>query len=480
MFVWLYSVFWHRGGVFAWYEYTFREIHEYEENMNKYLMITSFVVITTNICGIPLDGNNLKRSFNLSEINEKEGNFNKKAKINKQAQLINILEKEIHKIEEKKERYNKIEARLLQEKDLKFQYDWDQKLQEQSKITSSCSNEIHTINQVIQSIEENPSNLEIPVTYGKAQKKLNDDSKFVETVNKIFGINTHSKKEAESLIWEAFNAFEPYKKGRNILLWDGNAYVNGALSIFPVSDLRIKGKNYHITQLYEILGYKREDIEAVAIISNGFPLLNRAITWFSIKNFWEEAKLQQDSEINETLQKHKRLYGRYFHEYIECAADYIKAARNLGINTKNLAFSPEGLLKPYTEVEGIIREFLKKFSEYIGEFNKEDQKRFIEDMNNIKNLLYAPSLLEDYSIYAHTEYIVRYLQKRSGKKAEPAYMASYYDMCRDCEILFAESTQQEFGKDNTIIISGYDYKLSRSRGHPSILSNKSFLQLQLN
>ncbi len=76
-----------REGIFAWYEYTFREIREYEENMNKYLMITSFAVITTNICGIPLDGNNLKRSLNLSEISENIGNPNKKAKPNK-----NIIE----------------------------------------------------------------------------------------------------------------------------------------------------------------------------------------------------------------------------------------------------------------------------------------------------------------------------------------------------------------------------------------------------
>ena len=461
--------------------------------MNKSLLVVSLVVTITNIFGMPPDGNSRKRGLCLSETIDRENRSNKKTKTNKniievnannRTKITDTFEAELHKAEDKKKRvktiYDLTEKLFSKEKDGYCQHKLNQKLQNINHISAATSNEISKINQVLQFIKENPSlNLEIPVTYGKAQKKLNDDSKFVETVNKIFGINTHSKKEAESLIWEAFNTFEPYKKGRNILFWDGNAYVNGALSVFPVSDLRIKGEDYHVIQLYEILGYKRENIEAVAIISNGFPLLNRAITWFSIRNFWEEAKSQKDSKINETLHKHKRSCRRYFHEYIEQAADYIKAARVLGINTKNLDFSSEGLLKPYTEAEEIVRGFLKKYSKYIGEFNKEDQKRFIEDMNNIKNLLYAPSLLEDYSIYAHTEYIVRYLQKRSGKKAEPTYMASYYDMCRDCEILFAESTQQEFGKDNTIIISGYDYKLSRSRGHPSILSNKSFLQIQL-
>ena len=76
--------------------------------MNRSLFIASLAVVTAGVFGTPLDGNNLKRSFNLSEINEKEVNLNKKAKINKQAQLINILEKEIHKIEEKKERSKKI------------------------------------------------------------------------------------------------------------------------------------------------------------------------------------------------------------------------------------------------------------------------------------------------------------------------------------------------------------------------------------
>ncbi|MBO6056452.1 MAG: hypothetical protein J6P84_05770 [Alphaproteobacteria bacterium] len=462
--------------------------------MNKSLLVVSLVVTITNIFGMPPDGNSRKRSLCLSETIDRGKCSNKKAKINKniievnannKAQLINIFEKERYNAEQKKERskiiYQKTMDLYLKEKNdrTRFCY-WTPKLEEISNVTSSCSNEISELNQIIQFIKDNPlSNLEIPLTFGKAQKRINNDSKFIEIVNKIFGISIHSREEAESLIWEAFNAFEPYKKGKNILFWNGKAYVNGALSIFPVSDLRIKGRNYHLTQLYEILGYKREDIEAVAIISNGFPLLNKAITWFSIKNFWKEAKVQKDSQIDKTLQKHKRSCRRFFHEHIECAANYIKAAKTLGIRTKDLDFSQKELSEPHNKAEGIVREFLDKFGDYIGEFNKKDQKQFIENMNHIKNLLYAPSLLEDYSIYAHTEYIVRYLQKRNREKTEPTYMASYYDMCRDCEILFAESTQQEVGKDNTIIISGYDYKLSRGRGHPQILSNKSFLQIQL-
>ena len=452
--------------------------------MNKFILVVSLAALTLSAFGTPFDRDNLKRSFSLSEIDGKVDNFNKKTRIDRKAQLIKDLEEEIHKIEEKRERskivYQKTMDLLLKEKNGYCHYKLEQRLQDLECKTASASSEISEIKQVIQSIEKNSSsNLEIPLTFGKAQNKLNNDSKFIEVVSKIFGINVDSREEGESLIWEAFNAFEPYKNGRNILFWNGNAYVNGALSVFPVCDLRIKGKNYHVTQLYEILGYKRKDIEAVAIISNGFPLLNKSMTWFSIKNFWEEAKVQKDFQINETLYKHKRSCKRYFHEYMECIADYIKAARNLGINTKDLDLSPEGLLEPYNKAEGIVRGFLNKFGDYIGKFNKEDQKRFIEDMNNTENLLYAPSLLENYSVYAHTEYIVSYLQKSSKGKTEPTYMASYYDMCRACETLFAECTKKEFGKDNTIVISGYDYKLSRGQGHPNILSNKSFLQIQL-
>lgn len=453
--------------------------------MNKTLLVASLVVTITNIFGMPSDRNSRKRGLCLSETIDRENCSNKKAKTNKniievnannKAQLIDILEKERGKAEQKKERSKTVyhlTEKLLFKADDYGRYRLGQRLEEISHITSATFDEIHELNQVIQFIQENPSsNLEIPLTFGKAQNYISDEN-FLKVINEAFGVHLIDRKEGESLVWEALNAFEHHKKGKNILFWNGKAYVSGLFSYVP--DLRIRGKVYHVTKLYEILGYKEEEISALGSIPDGFPLLNKSMNWFSIKNFWEEAKKQEDSEINETLQKHKGLCKRYFHKYLECATEYIKSSRNLGINTKNLNLNSEGLLKPYKKAEKVMREFLEKFSNYIGEFNKEDQKQFIKDMNNTKNLLYAPSLFDNYGKYWHTEYMVRYLQKHD----KPIYSVSYYDMCRQCEMLFAESTREELGKDNTIIISGYDYKMSRSKGHPYILSNKSFLQMQL-
>lgn len=454
--------------------------------MNKSLLVVCLSVVITNIFGMPLDRNSRKRGSCLSETIDVENCSNKKAKTNKsiiwvnannKAQLIDIFEKERCKAEQKRERsktvYHLTEKLLYREKDNYGQYKWGQKLEEISHETNAALNEIYELNQVIQFIQKNSSsNLEIPLTFGKAQKNIKDEE-FLKVINEAFGVHLFDRKEGESLIWEALNAFEPYKKGKNILFWNGKAYVSGLFSYVP--DLRIGGKVYHVTKLYEVLGYKEKEIIALESIPNGFPVLEKSMNWFSIKNFWEKAKVQNDSEIDGTLQKHRRSCKRYFHEYLERAADYIKAARNLGINTKNLNLSLEGLSKPYEKAEEVMKEFLKKFSNYIGVFSKEDQNRFIEDINYTENLLYAPSLFDDYGKYWHTEYMVRYLQKHD----KPIYAVSYYDMCRQCEMLFAEFTREEPGKDNTIIISGYDYKMSRSKAHPYILSNKSFLQVQL-
>lgn len=467
----------------AWCECVFRDVVCEGEKMNKALLIASLVVAITNIFGMPSDRNSRKRSPCLSETIDRENCSNKKAKTNKniievnannRAQLIDILEEERCKTEQKKERSKTVyhlTEKLLDKADDYGRYRLGQRLEEISHITNATSYEIHELNQVIQFIQENPSsNLEIPLTFGKAQSNIGDE-KFLKVINEAFGVHLVDRKEGESLVWEALNAFEPHKKGKNILFWNGKAYVSGLFSYVP--DLRIGNRIYHVIKLYEILGYK--EIVALESIPAGFPFLKKSMNWFSIKNFWEEARKQEDSEMSETLQKHKGLCKQYFHEYLEWAAEYIKSSRNLGINTKNLNLSSEGLLKPYKKAEKVMREFLEKFSNYIGEFNKEDQKRFIEDMNNTKNLLYAPSLFDDYGKYWHTEYMVRYLQKYN----KPIYGISYYDMCRQCEMLFAESTREELGKDNTIIISGYDYKMSRSQAHPYILSNKSFLQVQL-
>ncbi len=221
-------------------------------------------------------------------------------------------------------------------------------------------------------------------------------------------------------------------------------------------------------------------MNAIADIYEIFPKLTEAFSYFPIQKFWNEAKFQKNSEIGQTVLRYKEKYKPWSYKYLELAANYIMSSRNLQINTIHMDFKQEDLLISYRKAEKTNKDFLIKFGEYIGTFNKEDKDSFINQLQNIKNSLKeAPDLCNMYKRYAHTEYMVKYLQKQNGNEAEPLYMVSYYDICQNCEKLLAETTKEENEKNNTIVISVHNYIDSRYRDRPKDLVNKSFLQIHL-
>jgi len=429
------------------------------------------------------DNSNNNRKRKYEQISEK-------SVINEREQIIKYLEEEYHHAKQKHQRALKCSQLtldcFLRQKDLPLdqKFKWYDKLNKATQTVHVTNDQVDQINLVIQSLKENPSISCIPKKFGKVEETIQNSSTFIEGIKKIFGMRITSQVEGENVMIEAFNAFEQKKKGskeqeRNLLFWNGKAYINGLLPVSQDFDyIYVNRKKFPIVQLCEVLGYKTEEIEAAEMISEGFPYLIKAITWYSIKDFWEEAKEQNNSQIDKTLDKYLGTCQRFFHKYLEWAAIYIKSSRTLKIKTKSMNFSEKGLLKSYNKAENLFEELLGKFGEYIKVFNEEDAKEFTEQVQNMENcFLEATSLCSDYSLYTHTEYIVRYLQIKNNHTG-PIYMISYYDLCKDCEKLFVECTKEEKNKDNTIVISGMEYKCSRQRGRPNILCNKSFLQIQ--
>ena len=82
--------------------------------------------------------------------------------------------------------------------------------------------------------------------------------------------------------------------------------------------------------------------------------------------------------------------------------------------------------------------------------------------------------------------MVRYFRKQNNAMKIPLYMISFFDACPNCEEKFAEITPRQEGKFNTIMISGFPYRNSRSdnglelRKNSSNSVNSSFLQIRLN
>ncbi len=242
-----------------------------------------------------------------------------------------------------------------------------------------------------------------------------------------------------------------------------------------------------------MLGYNKDEakeIEDMARISNNFLPLKEAVerNYYSVKNFWnvirEKTKIR---DIDPILIEHVRKYNQeWIHNCMKAAADYIKSLRRLGIYTKNLELSDNGLEYSYREsikrVQSLFKEYLVRFGKYISYFNPNDSTEFLTKINQSNNLNYWIDLASKYNRYTHTEYMIRY---QHGNKSSPLHLISYLDVCENCEQMLAETTPQENMKYNTVVISEQEYswndknKSTRKKQRSDDLTNFSFFQLQL-
>ncbi len=378
----------------------------------------------------------------------------------------------------------------------------------------------HVMNQYMKFLKFLFAFLLIPNLYGmhfgEVCRTEKECPQFVEVVKQAMGVNVKLQKGAERWSKDGFDVFkERNVEGSNIIFWDGDVYVNGLFRVTRgFDDIRINGKKYHTIQLCEILGCPVNEMKAMQDIPNVFSRIESALRYFPIRSFWNESKSQKEyDEIDKILREHSAEHPSY-QDCLKCEADYVMGLRVLEIDTitptpdtgsvaqtsdvdtTDLIPEKNEFRESYRKANDVIRpkmnELLKKFGDYIISFDKDDGERFLEGLQQSEEksdlqsyICEVDKLCLTYNRYTHTEYIVRYLQKKSEVSTKPLYALSFYDACGNCERMLAKTTPIEEGKLNTIIVSGSEYKAShedkssRKKDRNPAQVNKSFLQIQL-
>lgn len=76
-------------------------------------------------------------------------------------------------------------------------------------------------------------------------------------------------------------------------------------------------------------------------------------------------------------------------------------------------------------------------AEYIKFFSEEDGQKFKDAIDkSVDILLQMKTICSNYKQYAHTEYMLKYFCKTT--QPDIVHFVSYYDMCSNCEKLWAE------------------------------------------
>jgi hypothetical protein len=258
-----------------------------------------------------------------------------------------------------------------------------------------------------------------------------------------------------------------------------------------------------VIQLCDILEYgdRKKELEAIGRIAYCFPLLQEALTWNTISEFWYDIRGKRNRQIDYMFKKHMKKSENWpskdpkFDKYLIAAADYMRSLNNLEVYTRNLEFDISGLFESFNEAENktkdLTKGYLEEFGKYIKELDENDGNNFLKYLKNSKNYLediqelYYGSeedSLSYYKKYTHTERMTQYLRKRDGILSEPFYAVSYYDPCTNlnpsigrCEQMLVELTPDDGNKPNTVVISGCPYYDSRNSGVRQAIENSNLI-----
>ena len=351
--------------------------------------------------------------------------------------------------------------------------------------------------------------------------EISSEHVFVNIIKEALGINNiRSPQEAINIMDELFKAFNKRKEkdklqqtqlgGKNLAFYRGKAYINGLIPTnYGYDNLYLKNAkrpHFQVVQLYEVIGFDKveaQKIEDMTRIRDNSAILMESSVEFYIRCFWNDIKgktnFQIDALLQEQLQKYKKLSQEYDkvqciqeYEKIKATADYAKSLHNLGIDTKNLeltkdfASNVEKLHELYRKATKMTYEILEKyfeeFGKYVSYFSIDDS---VEFLNEIHQLSKAPSAIDtwigvirkpEYNRYTHTEYMIRYIHRN---ESTPLCMISFYDVCKSCEKMLAETTTEESWKYNTLVVSAQEYANSRIRERLDDQTNFSLLLMQL-
>lgn len=331
---------------------------------------------------------------------------------------------------------------------------------------------------------------------------------FMEVTKDALGIkNIHSPQEAIDKMQELFDAFEIRRKkdilqqiqlgGKNLAFYKGKAYINGLIPTIDIYDhlyLKTDQKSeYQVVQLYEVLGVNKEyskKIETLARLNKCFNLLTHSIENFPIQ-FWNNIRGKDNSQIDAASNKYRKTYNNWNYK-LQATVDYIKSLQDFGIDTRNLELSQELALNmqmlhnTYSEasqkVQNILAKYLEEFGKYIAYFNIYDSVKFLNEIYQLSKTYFLLDYWIDvikrpeYNRYTHTEYMIRYLHQN---ELTPLYMISFFDVCKICEKMLAETTPEKSWRYNTFVVSAKKYANSRKRERPDDQTNFSLLLLQL-
>lgn len=305
---------------------------------------------------------------------------------------------------------------------------------------------------------------------------LNECPNFVEIIKQSFGNDKDiTKDEALSLVKEAKDILKANGADTNLLFCNGYAFINGLMNVtHNFDDFSVGEKKYKAKQLCKEFGVSVEEIDAMYDIVNVYPRLKRILNSNKTDNkikpliwsFWNETKnLKKNSEISEVLQNYqeKTHINNWHREKLLSESEYIKSLNVLKVDMSTLSFGRKGFFESFKIVKEIIIEktnhLLEQFGKYIGFFDLNDGKEFLEKFEKLKAtnpidyIQCAEDLCSKYTRYTHTECIVEYLYR---DQLEPLNMVTVRDPCKFCEEMAAKITPEHPNR-YSVIISGKRY-----------------------
>lgn len=283
-------------------------------------------------------------------------------------------------------------------------------------------------------------------------------------------VNSSFQEEKENgakFLDELFSEFNQKKsiasEGVNLLFYEGSLYINRFFPIYRAYDeVSVSGKSYDSLQVASVLGLSKIQVISLQMIKSTIPHIGNATSnrllisaWNSIKSLDNRGKQEKIAILQKNCRSRLRVYYKHL-------LNFMLAASHLGYNVSDSDFTKETLNAIYLFAEAICKDYIKRIGMYISHFNKEDGDSFVRSLSDKKDVLVSmQQVCSYYRKYAHTEYMLNYHLDHTPHKVDDIKFVSYYDMCNNCEELWAKiaSAKQKVG-----VVSYKSYYDSRNRG----------------
>lgn len=282
------------------------------------------------------------------------------------------------------------------------------------------------------------------IKYGTICQECNKKAVLTNIVNNSFQVNIEDASQFLDVEFQAFNQVKQIASEHiNLLFHNGDLYINRFFPIHQAYEgITIADKQYSSLQVASLLGFNKNQIIAMQMIKENKGSMNHAAVskYYSIESAWNEIRGKNDDDkktiiqqkINECEQKQNLKWLRPF--YISLY-NFASAASILKYNITNKNFNVNTLNDIYLHAQALCLNYAKKIEEYISVFDSENT--FMQSLQNEDILLKIQDACIEYKQYAHTEYMLNYHLLNIDLNIENVLFVSYYDMCTNCEELWA-------------------------------------------